>query len=1192
MGQRRTFELKFAGGLDERISKRILPDGLLRELHDQRMDQLGRVVRRPGRYMAGNDGDVIGSDATPRAVFAQGARLSMLTPRRQYVRSEAGVWSDVGPSMTINSLNATPVKTCDVPVATYAPTDWAFASNVRRGVAECCSAALSCVAVSGSYVLVAQRSDVDLGTGYTQWGYVTLHGYRYWEDQYGLPHWDEVMRKTLTGHYAQQLRVWTCGASIICGYATDEGTTWGLVLQKWAPRTSLTTVTETTLYTGLTADSTINAWDIASTGYTEAGKSQYALAISIGTGPNGLRVVVLDEDNTTVHTAARNAPDGVAFSRVAACWNGSTSISVYACHAYPTDYNHEVFHFSVHAVYASTTDLGDTGAAMGAPKTAAVAVPADTATKMLVWLGWEVTQAGGTLAYDHYWYNLNGTAPFAIFNADTMYTPGRMVSKPFDWGSEQACWFVTGNEDLADRSYVLCRIKPSGTIEQCSPLAVVSPNQAGSVLTTTLLSEVSFVDCPGVLGTPDRWFWCAPETYTGSTIVSAPDMAPRAHAWGVLDQLPAPVVVDGSQVWSCEGVPAIWGAGGRQELQPVMGPGLLHATVDAGTGNLADGVYLYKSVYRVVRPDGTVVRSKPGPSCSGTMAGGPGHMRLFVRPPRCSCISAGADAAPAIFVDFYRTTASGSLYYYVGSAEILPQGVNGEYEFDDALADASIIGNETLYTTATDEKPAAGVPSFTTMRAHGGRIFGAHGKWLWYSTQRASDWGPYFPAGARLPVESEVTALASTEMGLVVFTRNSTWLLGGDGPGPNLQPFWPPLRLLSRDVGCVSQCSVHEWRDGTFFQSDRGIEVLRKTGQIELHSGKVQEKLQDYPIVRRVLEDKAAQEIRFLCSTAGAWPGDSDTPGCLSRWLCWDYGADLWRTEECLGMTDAATVVGSTTETLFEVTRTGANSLAGWQCWRALYWYDETAAATYAYPVRSLLTGTIRPGGVGGWGRLRRVRLYGEPAVWNSGITGNKVTITVRQHSEVDLEVSSAHAIEVRAPRYGATAEQVLLEVAPTTQLCSEFDLQVEEDTPTVTGSLFVQCACSDIANHALSGLGTVDGVTLVEGVTIVALLGQSAPAENGAWVAKTAGWTRATTLPAGAIAEAFTLRITGGTARAGYYYGCTSSPSVVGTNSLTYAQVNTTGDGLAGEGTAWTALAFDWEDLSNRPRTTSTLRA
>jgi hypothetical protein len=1194
MGQRRTIELKFAGGLDERFSKKVLPDGLLRELHDQRMDQLGRIVRRPGRYMAGDDGDVLGGDATPKAVFEQLGQVSLLTPRRQYARNSAGTWTNIGPSATLNCLNTTPVRTLDVPVATYAPTDWTDACNVRRGVDECCSAAIAASVYGttlGAYILVAQRSDVDLGTGYTLWGYVTLHGYHYWEDKFGLPHWEEVMRKTLTAHYASQLRVWSCGASLLCGFVTDEGTTWGMVLEKWAPRTALATVTETVLYTDLASDAPVVDWDVASTGYVEGGKSQYAIAASVG---QHLNLEVLDEDNTWVHSDTDAT--SYTFERVAVCWNGSTSISVYRTYTEPTDYNHEVRHYTVHAVYISTTDLGDTDVSLGAPKNATLAVAPDSPTKIRVWWSFEVTQVGGTPSFDYYWNEMNNTAPYAATTNGHMHMPGRMMSKPFSWGSEQAAWFLTKNEDLSDRSYVLCRVNPGSPIEQLAPLAVASPNQAAHILSVTKLSEVSFVDLTWATQL-DRWFWCAPETYTGSVSVTAPDVAPRVHAWGVVNHLPDPVVVDGQQVWSCEGVPALWGPGGRQEIQPVMGPGLMHATVDTGTGNVADGTYYYRAVYRVIRADGTVVRSMPGPVCAATMASGPGHMRLFLRPPSCTCIAAGTDSAAAIYVDVYRTpVGGGSLYYFAATATIPPNATYAEYELDDYLADASITSNEVLYTIGTNDIPCAGIPSFSTMRAHGGRIFGAHGRRLWYSTQRASNVGCYFPAGAYLECESDITAFASTEMGLVVFTRSSTWLLYGDGPGPNLQPFWAPLRLLSRDVGCVSQCSVFEWRDGVLFQSDRGLEILRKTGQIELHSGKVQEQLAAYPVVRRVLESRADRELRFLCATAGAWPGDTNTPGCLSRWLIWDYGTDLWRTEEAMGMADAATVVGTSGEELFEIRRTGANSLAGWQCWRALYWYDQLTSSTYSYPVRILRTGTIRPGGVGGWGRLRRVRVYGEPAVYNSGMTGNKVIITIRQHSEVDAEVTSSHPIEVRSPLYGATAGNVLLEAAPANQLCSEFDIQLEEYEPDTTegiaGSLFVHCGCSDTSDHALTGLGTIDGVTLVEGVTVVALLAQNTASQNGAWVAKNAGWTRAPGLPAGATAESYTLKITAGTARANTYWAETLSPSVVGSNDLRYVQVNSSGDGLAGEGTAWTALAFDWEDLANRPRTTSLMRA
>lgn len=53
--------------------------------------------------------------------------------------------------------------------------------------------------------------------------------------------------------------------------------------------------------------------------------------------------------------------------------------------------------------------------------------------------------------------------------------------------------------------------------------------------------------------------------------------------------------------------------------------------------------------------------------------------------------------------------------------------------------------------------------------------------------------------------------------GLVVFKRNSIWVLRGSGP----QTF--QIRCFSHEIGCNSTTSITPWRDGVIFQSDTGF---------------------------------------------------------------------------------------------------------------------------------------------------------------------------------------------------------------------------------------------------------------------------------------------------------------------------------------------------------------------------------
>lgn len=90
-------------------------------------------------------------------------------------------------------------------------------------------------------------------------------------------------------------------------------------------------------------------------------------------------------------------------------------------------------------------------------------------------------------------------------------------------------------------------------------------------------------------------------------------------------------------------------------------------------------------------------------------------------------------------------------------------------------------------------------------------------------------------------------------------------------------------------------------------------------------------------------------------------------------------------------------------------------------------------------------------------------------------------------------------------------------------------------------------------AQRALSGTTAIDGVTLTSGVTRVLLTAQTAPAENGPWIANSGAWTRPPneTVTAGAF-----WLVTEGTVNGGTQWKVsTPDPIVLGTTGLTIVQ-------------------------------------
>jgi hypothetical protein len=104
-----------------------------------------------------------------------------------------------------------------------------------------------------------------------------------------------------------------------------------------------------------------------------------------------------------------------------------------------------------------------------------------------------------------------------------------------------------------------------------------------------------------------------------------------------------------------------------------------------------------------------------------------------------------------------------------------------------------------------------------------------------------------------------------------------------------------------------------------------------------------------------------------------------------------------------------------------------------------------------------------------------------------------------------------------------------------------------------------------------LSGLPTVDGVTLVNGNTIL-LIAQTNAVNNGLWVVASGAWTRPTDFETGTTADMAYVLILEGNTYAGSSWVCNTPDAIIGTDDLTFVQFSlpsqTTGNNIgSGDG-------------------------
>lgn len=196
--------------------------------------------------------------------------------------------------------------------------------------------------------------------------------------------------------------------------------------------------------------------------------------------------------------------------------------------------------------------------------------------------------------------------------------------------------------------------------------------------------------------------------------------------------------------------------------------------------------------------------------------------------------SGAATASPIgqpIRILVYRTVNNGSVFYLVDSL-VVENDISVEaILFSDTASDASITTQEILYTQG-GVVPNSFTGTLACITQHKQRLFGATGSRIYYTKLLKQFVAPEWPSTfvMDLGTAEPITAVASLDDSLVVFTASQTFVIQGDGPDDEQRgEFLPPFKLAS-DVGCVDPRSVVQFRDGLMFQSAVGLEILPRGG--------------------------------------------------------------------------------------------------------------------------------------------------------------------------------------------------------------------------------------------------------------------------------------------------------------------------------------------------------------------------
>jgi hypothetical protein len=420
------------------------------------------------------------------------------------------------------------------------------------------------------------------------------------------------------------------------------------------------------------------------------------------------------------------------------------------------------------------------------------------------------------------------------------------------------------------------------------------------------------------------------------------------------------LVLDGGALAVYDG----WRADAALFLQA---PRVVSATPGSG-GSMVAGVYQYVFVYEWRDATGLLHRSIP--SFPVTVSVGASGKVDFV----LECAGASGRQRPPHFesdvkIVPYRTTVGGTTFFRMAfdgsltASNVVVSTRTATTTYTDTRADGN-IGHATplnsrpvLYTTGgviDDAMP----PSLDSMTLHRGRFWGVAGdrRTIWFSKSFTEDPGvfPGFHEDLRVVLDEDVTALASLDASLAVFTRDSVYVVTGDGPSVTLDgsTLSAPERVQS-DAGCIEPRSVVETPDGVMFLSRRGLYLLTRGLELRWVGQQVRDTLERYPRVRSALLVPERGHVRFVC--------EGDEGG---RVLVYDYVNRVWSVFVMPGPLTAQVVHGGAWR---------------WAIGSAVRTEDDaTRLDAGAWVTLSFEIGWVSEAGPVGWQRVRRVQMLGE----------------------------------------------------------------------------------------------------------------------------------------------------------------------------------------------------------------------
>ena len=523
------------------------------------------------------------------------------------------------------------------------------------------------------------------------------------------------------------------------------------------------------------------------------------------------------------------------------------------------------------AALSGTTALWTESLADAPEQLSIVADPANTAAQGVMVSG---GLAGASVATSVYWISYNNAATTGVLGnrkgfvlASKLFTIGGLILGLYYYNAGNPSF----NGATVLPTYYVCELQEG--VAAPAPahnsdlryMATIAPRTANAGLYNTSGTLV----CPNTLAISALKVLTMGSTVRNANTQQGLDLFSIYYS----NALYQPAVM-GDSTYLSGGVPCVFDGERVTNHGFPYQPPSISATIASSTGGLlASYTYTYAAVYEWRTKTGERKQSQPTITAY-TSTSSLGIASIIVPSLNLSLEQDWeASYTPAVGLAIYRDTATTPGQLVRAWAADVPASMLNVFNttpvYTDAASDASIAGNEQLYTTS-NVLGAQCPPSFKCLIAHQGRLAGIGGDGLVWLTTKWDEGTtqPYFNDALTLAVGDlgRPAALSSMDGNLIVFKRDSIYLVGGDGPqNDGTGNTWQPQRVTC-DVGCSTDWrSVVLFSQGVVFQNGSKLYLLSRGLETSYFSAAVEDLLAANPVIVGCANNTARNELRFVC---------------------------------------------------------------------------------------------------------------------------------------------------------------------------------------------------------------------------------------------------------------------------------------------------------------------------------------